>query len=109
MGTTTSHLHFPHLSAKWYSRGRIHPEYSITHDNRVSVNKEAIHIGAVVQSNPMIAQKLWNHDHTFQLLFDSKESETVLDYKGCDHQIKLIGAEDQLRMGPIYHISQKEE
>ena len=43
-GTTTSHLHFPHCTRDCYGHGKLHPEYSITYDKRVALNKDAIHI-----------------------------------------------------------------
>jgi hypothetical protein len=39
-GTTTSHLHFPHCSSECYNHGKIHPEYSITYDKGVALNKK---------------------------------------------------------------------
>jgi len=108
-GTTTSHLHFPHCSQECYNHGKIHPEYSITYDKRIALNDAAIHIGAIVMSNPSIAQKLPEHYHKFLLLFDPKEAEKLPDNKGCDHRIELLGSEDKLRMGPIYQLSSEEE
>lgn len=35
-GTTTSHLHLPHRTSTCYGHAKIHPEYSITYDKRVS-------------------------------------------------------------------------
>jgi hypothetical protein len=101
-GTTTNHLHFPHCGQNHYGHGKIHPEYSITYDNRVSLNHKAIHIGAIGMSNPSVAQQLPSHYHTFLLLFNPKESEKLPDNTGCDHQIEFIESEDKLRMGPIY-------
>jgi len=108
-GTTTSHLHFPHCPQKCYNDGKIHPEYSITYDRRIALNDAAIHIGAIVMSNPSIAQQLPVHYHKFLLLFNPKEAEKLPDKKGCDHQIELLRAEDKLRMGPIYQLSLEEE
>jgi len=84
-GTTTSHLHFPHCQSESYNHGKIHPEYSITYDKRIVLNDEVIHIGAIVMSNPSIAQKLPTHYHKFVLFFDPKESEKLRDNKSCDH------------------------
>jgi len=78
-GTTTNHLHFPHCQQACYNHGKIHPEYSITYDKRVALNNRAIHIGAIVMSNPSIAQKLPVHYHKFLLLFDPKEAEKLPD------------------------------
>jgi len=108
-GTTTSHLHFPHCKTECYGHGKIHSEYSITYDKRVALNEKAIHIGAIVQSSPTILSKLPTHYHKFLLLFDPKEAEKLPDNKGCDHRIELIGADDKLRMGPIYQLSLEEE
>jgi hypothetical protein len=108
-GTTTSHLHFPECQSECYNHGKIHPEYSITYDKRVALNEKAIHIGAFVMNNPMIAAKLPACYHKFLLLFDPKESEKLPDNKGCDHRIELLGSDDKLRMGPIYQLSQEEE
>jgi len=66
-GTTTSHLHFPHCPQECYNHGKIHPEYSITYDRRIALNDAAIHIGAIVMSNPSIAQKLPVHYQKFLL------------------------------------------
>jgi hypothetical protein len=95
-GTTTSHLHFPHCPGEWYNHGKIHPEYSITYDKRVALNDKAIHIGAVVASNPSIASKLPSHYQNFLLLFDPKESEKLPDNQGCDHRIELFGPDAKL-------------
>jgi len=108
-GTTTSHLRFPHCPQDCYNHRRIHPEYSITYDKRIALNDAAVHIGAIVMSNPSVAQKLPTHYHQFLLLFDPKEAEKLHDNKGCDHRIELLGAEDKLRMGPIYQLSLEEE
>jgi len=108
-GTTTSHLHFPHCPTKCYNHGKIHPEYSITYDKRIALNEKAIHIGAVVQSNPVIANKLPECYQKFLLLFDPEEAEKLPDNKGCDHRIELKGPDDTLRMGPIYQLSIEEE
>jgi len=108
-GTTTSHLHFPHCPTECYNHGKIHPEYSITYDKRIALNEKAIHIGAVVHSNPTIASKLPKCYQKFLLLFDPKEAEKLPDNKGCDHRIELKGPEDKLRMGPIYQLSIEEE
>jgi hypothetical protein len=64
-GTTTSHLHFPHCRTECYIPRKILPEYSITYDKRIALSDKAIHIGAVVMSNPTIAQKLPSHYHKF--------------------------------------------
>jgi transposase InsO family protein len=108
-GTTTSHLHFPECPQKCYNHGKIHPEYSISYDKKVALNDKAIHIGAIVMSNPSIASKLPTCCHKFLLLFDPKESEKLPDNKGCDHRIELLGPDDKLRMGPIYQLSLEEE
>jgi hypothetical protein len=95
-GTTTRHLHFPECPQGCYNHGKIHPEYSITYNKRVSLNDKAIHIGAIVMSNPSIASKLPSHYHKFLLLFDPKEAEKLPDNKGCDHRIELLGPDDKL-------------
>ena len=108
-GTTTSHLHFPHCPQECYNHGKIHPEYVITYDKRVALNEKAIHIGAIVQTNRAILDRLPRHYHKFLLLFDPKEAEKLPDNKGCDHCIELLGPDDKLRMGPIYQLSVEEE
>ena len=108
-GTTSSHLHFPHCPQECYNHGKIHPEYSITYDRRIVLNDAAIHIGAIVMSNPSIARRLPAHSHKFLRLFDLKDAEKLPDNRGCDHGIELLGAEDKLRMGPIYQLSLEEE
>jgi len=60
-------------------------------------------------SNASIAQKLPAHYHNFLLLLDLEEAEKLPDNKGCDHEIQLLGAEDNLRTGPIYQLSLEEE
>jgi hypothetical protein len=104
-----SHLHFPHCWPKYYGHGKIHPQYSIPYDKRIPLNHQAIHIGAIVKSNPLIAQKLPMHYHKFLLLFDPKESEKLFHNMGYDHRIELLGQEDKLWMGPEYQLSQDEE
>jgi hypothetical protein len=91
-----------------YNHRKIHPEYSITYNRRIALSDKAIHIGAVVMSNPSIAQKLPTHYHKFLLLFDPKEAEKLTDNKGCDHRIELLGPEDKLQLGPTYQLSQEE-
>jgi hypothetical protein len=108
-GTTTSHLHFPDCQFECYNHGKIHPEYSITYDKRIALNEKAIHIGAIVMSNPSVAAKLLTWYLKFLLLFDPKETEKLSDNKGCDHQIELLGSDNKFRMGPIYQLSQEEE
>jgi len=108
-GATMSHLRFPHCQKECYNHGKIHPEYTITYDKRIALSNRAVHIGAIVMSNPTIAQKLPSHYHKFLLLFDPEESEKLLDNKGCDHRIELLGPDDKLQMGPIYQLSQEEE
>jgi hypothetical protein len=108
-GTTTSHLHFPHCQPICYNHGKIHPEYSITYDKRIPLSNQAAHIGAIVMSNPTIAQKLPSHFHKLLLLFHLEESEKLSENKSCDHRIELLGPDDKLRMGPIYQLSQEEE
>jgi hypothetical protein len=78
-GATTSHHYFPHCQPDCYNYGKIPSEYSITYDKRIALNDKAIHIGAVVMSNPSIAQKLPTHYHKDLLLFDPKESEMLPD------------------------------
>ena len=84
-GTTTSHLHFPHCPDSCYNHGKIHPEYSITYDKRIALSDKAIHIGAIVASNPSIYKKLPTCYPKFLLLCDPKESEKLRDNKGCNH------------------------
>jgi len=108
-GTTTSHLHFPHCDSHCYGHGKLHPEYSITYDKRVALNKDAIHIGSLVQSTPSMLDRLPKQYHKFLLLFDPEHVEKLPDSRGCDHRIELITSEDKLRMGPIYQLSQEEE
>lgn len=88
-GTSTSSVHFRHSQSERYNHGQIHVEYSITYDNRIACNNNAIHICAIVMSNPSIAQKLLEHYDLFLLVFDPKASEKVSDNTGCDHLIKL--------------------
>jgi len=108
-GTTTSHLHFPHCQPECFNHGKLHPEYSITYNEGIALSDKDIHIGAVVMSNPSIAQKLPVHYHKFLLLLDPKEAEKLPDNKGHDHRIELLGPDNKLRMGPIYQLSRKEE
>jgi hypothetical protein len=108
-GTTISHLHSPHCGTQCYGHDKLQPEYSITYDKRVPLNKDAIHIGSLVQSTPSLLDRLPKQYHTFLLLFDPEYAEKLPDHRGCDHQIELITSEDKLRMGPIYQVSQEEE
>jgi len=108
-GTTTSHLHFPHCGSHCYGHEKIHPEYSITYDKRVALNKNAIHIGALVQNSPSMLERLPKQYHKFLLLFDPEHTEWLPDNRGCNHRIELITSEDKLQMGPIYQLSQEEE
>jgi len=48
-GVTTSHLHCPHCNSQCDGYGKLHPECSITYEKRVSLNKDAIHIGSLIQ------------------------------------------------------------
>jgi len=108
-GTTSSHLHFPHCTGECYGHGKLHPEYSITYDKRVALNKDAVHIGALAQSSSSMLEKLPKCYHKYLLLFDPEHAEKLPDSRGCDHRIELITSEDKLRMGPIYQLSQEEE
>jgi len=105
--TTTSHLHFPHCSGECYGHGTIHPEYSITYDKRVALDKDAIHIGALVQNLSSMLERLPKCYDKYLLLFDPEHAEKLPDNRGCDHEIELITSEDKLRMGPIYQLSQE--
>jgi len=40
-GVTTSHLHIPQWGRSCYRQGKIHPEYTIAYDNRVTLKPEA--------------------------------------------------------------------
>ena len=73
------------------------------------MNKDAIHIGSLVQSTPSMLNCLPKHYHKFLLLFDSEHAEKVQDHRGCDHRIELITSKDKLQMGPIYRLSQEQE
>jgi hypothetical protein len=108
-GTTTSHLRFPHCDNKCCCHDKIHSEYGITYDKRVALNKDAIHIGSLVQSTPSMLDQLPKQYHKFLLLFDPEHAEKLPDHRGCDHRIVLIPSEDKLRMGPIYQLSQEED
>jgi len=108
-GTTTSHLHFPLCGAQCYGHEKLHPEYSITYDRKVALNKDAIHSGSIVQSTPSLLDRLPKQYHKFLLLFDPEHAEKLPDHRGCDHRIELTTTEDRLRMGPIYQLSQEEE
>jgi hypothetical protein len=107
-GTTTSHLHFWHCGSQCDGHEKIHPEYSITYGKRVALNRDAIHIGFLVQNTPSILERLPKQYHEFLLLFDLEHAEKLPDHQGCDHWIELVTSEDQLRMGTIYQLSQKE-
>jgi hypothetical protein len=78
-GTTTSHLNCPHCNNEGYGHEKLHPEYSLTYDKLVSINEKAIHIGAVVCSNPDILRKLPACYHQFMFLFDPEEAEKLPD------------------------------
>ena len=108
-GTTTSHLHFPHCLNECYGHGKLHPEYSITYDKQVALDKDAIHIGALAQSSPSMLERLPRCYHKYLVLFDPEHAGKLPDNQGCDHRIELITSEDKLRMGPIYQLSQEEE
>jgi hypothetical protein len=108
-GTTTLHLHFPHCGNHCYGHDKIHPEYSITYDKKVALNKDGIHIGSLVQSTPSMLDRLPKQYHKFLLLFDPEHAEKLPDHRGCDHRIELTTSEEKLQMGPIYQLSQEEE
>jgi len=42
------------------------------------------------------------------VLFDPAHAEKLPDDPGCDHIIELKGSEEDLRMGPIYQLSQED-
>jgi len=108
-GTTTSQPHFPHCGTQCYGHEKLHLEYSITYDKRVALNKDAIHIGALVESTPSMLERLPKQYHKFLLLFNPEHGEKLPDHRCCDHRIELTTTEDSLRMGPIYELSQEEE
>jgi len=101
-------LHFLHCGPQCFGHGKIHPEYSVTYDRRVALNKDAIHIGSLVQSTPSMLDRLPKQYHKFLLLFDPDHAEKLPDYTGCDNRIELTTSGDKLRMGPIYQLSQEE-
>lgn len=94
--TTASHLYFLHCSNSCYGHGNIHPEYSVSHDRRVSLSDKAIHIGGKVKNNPSILQKLPPQYHKYMGVFDPEKSETLPDIRGCDHRIELLGSQGKL-------------
>lgn len=108
-GTMTSHLHFPHFTSQCFGHGKLHPEYSITYDKRVALNKDAIHIGSLVQSTLSMLDRLPKQYHKFLLLFDSEHAEKLPNSRGCDHRIDLTPLKDKLRMGLKSQLSQEEE
>jgi len=57
----------------------MHPEYSITYDERVALDKDAIHIGALVQNSPSMLEKLPKSYLKYLLLFDSEQAEKLPD------------------------------
>lgn len=65
--TTTSHLYFPNCGLQCFGHGKLHPEYSVTYDRRVALNKDAIHIGSLVQSTPYMLDHLPKKCHKFLL------------------------------------------
>jgi hypothetical protein len=84
-----------------FGYGKINPGYSITYDNSVALRPDAIHIEAVIFSNPESLKKISLQYHKWLLLFDPKESEKLPDNKECDYRIGLKTAEANLRTGPI--------
>lgn len=69
---------------------------------------DAIHIGSILLNNPLIFEKLPPQYHQFMVLFDPAHAEKLPDDPGCDHMIELKGSEEDLRMGPIYQLSQED-
>lgn len=47
--------------------------------------------------------------HKCLLFFNYEHAEKLPHSQGCDHWIELITSEENLRMGPIYQLSQQEE
>lgn len=107
--TTTSQLHFPHCWSQCYRHEKLHPKHSISYDRRVALNKDAIHIGALVQITPSMLEQLPKQYHKFLSFIDPEHVEKLPDHCGCDHRIELITSADKLRMGPIYQLSHQEE
>lgn len=73
-GTMTSHLDCPHCDRKCYGHGKIHPEYSITHDGRVALNKDAIHSGSSLQQTPSMLDRLTKQYQKLLLLFNPEHA-----------------------------------
>jgi len=108
-GIMEGRLHFPLCSESFSGHGKIHPEYSITYNTRVALTPDAIHIGAILFSNPEVLKKLSPQYHKWLLLLDPKQSEKPPDNKGCDHRIELKMAAENIPMGPIYQLTLEEE
>jgi hypothetical protein len=108
-GTTRSHLHYPYCDSQCFGHGKLHPEYSITYDMRVALDKDAIHAGALVQSTPSMLYWLPKQYHKSLLLFNPQHTKKLPDSRHCDHRIELTSSEEKLQMGPIYQLSQEEE
>lgn len=105
----TSHLHFAHCHGKCYGHGKIHQEYSITYDKKVSLDKDAIHIGSLLQQTLALDDKLQKEYHKLLLPFGLEHAENLPDNRGCDYRIVLITSKDKLHMGRIYRFSVEEE
>jgi len=63
-----------------FGHDKLHPEYSITYYKRVALNKDAIHIGSLVQSTPVMLDGLPKQYHKFLLLFDLEHAEKLPDH-----------------------------
>jgi len=108
-GITMGHLYFPNCCPTCFGHGLLHPAYDNTYDERVVLKPNAIIIGAIDCDSPMLLENLPKQYHKWLLLFDPKEAEKLPSNKGCDHPIELKVPEENLRMGPIYQLSQEEE
>jgi len=84
----TGHLHFPHFTIECFGHGKIHPEYPITHNKRVSLSDKAPHIRAVVIFNRCVLQKLPSHNHKYLRLIDPEQAGKLPDNDCCDHKIE---------------------
>jgi hypothetical protein len=109
-GTMYEHLHFTECGSKCYGHGKKHPEWDITYNEKVIWRSDAINIGAIAfNATKQLAEKLPPQYHKWLLLFDHQESEKLPRHGPYDHEINLKTPDDQVKVGPIYRLSQEEE
>ena len=100
---------YSYTAGRWRMRPYIHPDYSITYENKVSLKSDAINIGSLIRNIPSMKNTLQVHYRRYLFSFDPELAEQLTDIRGCNHRIEVTTSKDKPHMGRIYESSQEEE